>query len=189
MNQTKTLSDLILVCIYEIEVSGEKCSFGRLVVKCFLKYPEIFSLNEFKNYPDSLKLDRPLRDLRLGGLISGSPVTYYHLTAYGKKVAEKLATSSSLELNKKFTKVTRSPALETINRIENSQHYREFTERKSFSISEMKIRALLNLTMETPQERVLSELFYLRHETENLGRSDIIKFFNKYIDFFERSKK
>jgi len=60
------------------------------VKKCFRYFPEIFSLKNNLKWPDTRKLDRPLRDLRGKKLIKGSPDTFIYLTEKGKKTGQEL---------------------------------------------------------------------------------------------------
>jgi len=47
-------------------------TFEHLVKECFDRFPESFSFYRYKNWPDSLKLDRPIRKLRRNyGYIKG----------------------------------------------------------------------------------------------------------------------
>ncbi len=85
------INELILFCIRSIIKSKEKCTFQRLVKESFILFPEIFGFPPFSQWPDSRKLDRPLRTLRKRKLIRGNPRTSFSLTKYGKKIAEETA--------------------------------------------------------------------------------------------------
>ena len=90
MKKKKSLNDLIIFCLYSLE---KKCSFEELVKKCFSLFPEFLSFPKIKQWPDSRKLDRPLRGFRKKKLIIGSPKTFFSLTKLGKKRAEEIAKS------------------------------------------------------------------------------------------------
>ncbi len=85
------ISDLILFSIYQIEENQERCAFERLVKECFALFPKVFSFAFLVQWPDSRKLDRPLRTLRTTKLISGDPKPFFSLTKTGKKKAEEVA--------------------------------------------------------------------------------------------------
>ena len=85
--EKKSLNDLIIFCIYSL---GKKCSFEELVKECFSLFSEFLSFPKIKQWPDSRKLDRPLRILRKRRLITGSPKTSFSLTKLGKKRAEEI---------------------------------------------------------------------------------------------------
>ena len=83
------ISNLILFGV--LSVKKEKCTFEELVKECFNHFPGIFSFTTISKWPDSRKLDRPLRFLRKKKLISGDPKTYFSLTKSGKKIAEDMS--------------------------------------------------------------------------------------------------
>ncbi|MFC1663572.1 hypothetical protein ACFL0A_00350 [Patescibacteria group bacterium] len=82
------INDLILFSIFSVVEKKEKCTFERLIKECFVLFPKIFSFFEHPKWPDSRKLDRPLRDLRSKRLITGEPKTFFSLTKTGKNLAE-----------------------------------------------------------------------------------------------------
>ena len=85
------ITDLILFGINSIIENREKCTFERLIKECFILFPQTFSFLKYPRWPDSRKLDRPLRFLRKRKLITGDPKTYFSLTRLGKKIAEEIA--------------------------------------------------------------------------------------------------
>ncbi len=84
-------NDLILFTIYLVIDDKEDCSFERIVDRSFSLFPEKFCFPKISDWPDSRKLDRPLRTLRKKKLITGSPKTSFFLTRLGKKMAEGIA--------------------------------------------------------------------------------------------------
>ncbi|KKQ18600.1 MAG: hypothetical protein US31_C0003G0029 [Berkelbacteria bacterium GW2011_GWA1_36_9] len=84
-----SVNDLILFCIHSIILNSEQCSFERLVKECFTLFPDTLRFPRYPIWPDSRKLDRPLRALRNEKLIIGDPKTIFMLTKEGvKKAAE-----------------------------------------------------------------------------------------------------
>jgi len=81
------INELILLGIYSTANNGKKCTFERLVKESFILSPEAFCFSKNPEWPDSRKLDRPLRTLRKRKLIIGNPKTYFSLTKLGKKMA------------------------------------------------------------------------------------------------------
>ena len=59
-----SINNLILFGIYSVIDTKKKCSFGILTQKCFNLFPQIFFLSQCSKWPDTRKLDRPLRTLR-----------------------------------------------------------------------------------------------------------------------------
>jgi len=93
-----SVNDLILFCIHNIILNGEKCNFERLVKECFTLFPDTIKFLRYPIWPDSRKLDRPLRSLRKEKLIIGDPKTYFILTKTGEERA--LAISKRLRQGK-----------------------------------------------------------------------------------------
>jgi len=90
-NLNFAVNDLILFCIYSINLDNEKCSFERLVKECFTLFPETLKFSRYPIWPDARKLDRPLRALRNERLIIGDPKTFFMLTKEGEKKASETA--------------------------------------------------------------------------------------------------
>ena len=84
------ITDLILFCIHSIISDSEQCSFERLVKEGFTLFPETLKFTRYPIWPDSRKLDRPLRALRKDKLIIGDPKTIFMLTKEGEKRAEEI---------------------------------------------------------------------------------------------------
>ena len=86
-----SVNDLILFCIHSVVSGNEQCSFERLVKECFTLFPDTLKFPRYPIWPDSRKLDRPLRALRNGKLIVGDPKTYFILTETGEEKATLVA--------------------------------------------------------------------------------------------------
>lgn len=86
----KPINSLILFGIYSLGEKKEKCTFEKLTKECFTLFPKSFSFSKYPRWPDSRKLDRPLRTLRKRKLIKGCPKTSFSLTKSGKKIAEEV---------------------------------------------------------------------------------------------------
>jgi len=82
-----SIEDLILFCIHSVVLGNEQCSFERLVKECFTLFPDTLRFPRYPIWPDSRKLDRPLRALRNEKLIIGDPKTYFILTKEGEQKA------------------------------------------------------------------------------------------------------
>ena len=86
-----SINNLILFGIYLLTENEKKCTFERLLKKCFNLFPKTFGFREFTKWPDSRKLDRPLRTLRRKKLIIGNPKIFFKLTNLGRKIAKETA--------------------------------------------------------------------------------------------------
>ena len=84
-----SINDLILYCVYNLE----ECTFEKLIKKCFDLFPNAFRFPGLSKWPDSRKLDRPLRGLRKKGFLIGDPMTSFKLTNKGKKKAKEIANN------------------------------------------------------------------------------------------------
>jgi hypothetical protein len=80
-----SVNDLILFCIHSVVLNSEQCSFERLIKECFTLFPETLRFARYPVWPDSRKLDRPLRALRSEKLIIGDSKTYFILTKLGEE--------------------------------------------------------------------------------------------------------
>jgi len=87
MAQKPSINDLILFCLLS---KGQSCDFDCLMEKCFNNFPKVFCFSSIKKWPDSRKLDRPLRTLRKKKFIKGSPEKGFSLTLSGKQKAEEI---------------------------------------------------------------------------------------------------
>ncbi len=85
--ENRPVNDLIIFGILNVEQKKEKCTFERLVKECFNLFPKSFGLAKYSKWPDTRKLDRPLRTLRQKKLVIGSPNSFFTLTEQGKNEA------------------------------------------------------------------------------------------------------
>jgi len=85
------VSDLILYGLNSVSSKKKGCTFEDLVKECFDSFPKVFSFSSISKWPDSRKLDRPLRTLRKRKLIKGDPKSSFVLTESGKKIAKETA--------------------------------------------------------------------------------------------------
>lgn len=85
-----SINEMILVSIYSVAEKGEKCTFEKLLEIAFYLFPSTFCFSQYPSWPDSRKLDRPLRMLRRNNLISGDPKSSFTLTKEGEKKAEEI---------------------------------------------------------------------------------------------------
>jgi hypothetical protein len=61
------------------------------VKECFTSFPETLKFSRYPIWPDSRKLDRPLRALRSEKLIIGDSKTYFILTKSGEEKANSVS--------------------------------------------------------------------------------------------------
>lgn len=92
-----SINDLIVFAMHSIKNKQKECNFEDLVNECFNFFPKTFAFFKYPDWPDSRKLDRPLRNLRKKGLIKGGPQVHFSLTQKGIK--------KSLEIVKAFRQI------------------------------------------------------------------------------------
>ncbi len=84
-----SINELVLLGLFLLSKESKKADFEALLEKCFQLSPELIAFESHK-WPDARKIDRPLRNLRNKGLVSGSPDSYFSLTVKGKEEALKI---------------------------------------------------------------------------------------------------
>ena len=78
------IGDLILVALSGFK---KKIEFEDLLEKCFSLFPKRFAFFNNTQWPDSRKLDRPLRSLREDGFVNGEPEEGFTITKKGSSIA------------------------------------------------------------------------------------------------------
>ena len=91
-NKKISVDNVILYSIFSVNEKKEKCSFERLTKECFDFFPDIFSLGKY-SWPDSRKIDRPIRFLRSKNLIKKDSGNEIILTLKGTKKAQEIGKS------------------------------------------------------------------------------------------------
>jgi len=84
------IADLILFAMLSLKGSGKECIFENLIKECFILFPKTVSFSEHPRWPDSRKIDRPLRTLRKQKLITGNPRDSFFLTREGERLAQEV---------------------------------------------------------------------------------------------------
>lgn len=86
------INKLIIIGLHLVLERKKECSFQDLVEKCFGLFPKTFQFENHSEWPDTKKLDRPIRTLRNQGLLMGDSKTGLLLTSKGKKLAINLSS-------------------------------------------------------------------------------------------------
>lgn len=178
----QSINELILLSMQSILHTKKKCSFGDIINECFKTYPEIFSLADYPKYPDSLKLDRPLRELRNDGLIKGNPVTFYSITFVGREYLDKIKVKTA---NIPTVNRTRSPLIINLNEIEESEDFRQYRyATNNYTPNNMRIRFLTKYTLEASPKIVKRHLSQLLKIALSSNKEELSNFIKLYISFF-----
>lgn len=178
------MMDLILLSIYRVIRKGEVCTFERLVEECFTNFPKVFGFKRYPEWPDSLKLDRPLRGLRQLGYITGGVRSFFSLTTVGDKKAatiekyfKEIRFSLTTNSIKSGPPIGRSSEEKIINFLKESAQYKCFIAAPdSFNITETEIRKIIKCTLETPLADIKYTLAYYEKVAENYNDQELIKF-------------
>lgn len=170
---------LIVLGIYSIILQKkEECTFERLVKECFTLFPKVFGMSRYPQWPDTLKFDRDLRDLREQGLITGNPRISYSLTKFGERLAKEAEEFLKKGVKRKaIYKSKRGADINWVNYLKKSEPFQRFLKnKKKFSVTEMEFRNLLRCTLESPIRILKQNLIY----SKNLAR----EFKEKKLDDF-----
>lgn len=170
---------LIVFGMYSVLTRNEKCTFEKLVAKCFNLFPKAFSFARYPQWPDSLKFDRPLRILREKGLVIGNPRGFFSLTKFGEKIAKDTAKILRVGISKKMPsyRIGRDAEMNLITSLKSNEVFQRFLKNQDKSlITEMEIRNLLHCTLETPSRIVKQNLIYAKNLAKEFNERLLFKF-------------
>ena len=177
--------EMILISLDSVLQKKEKCSIADLIKESFTLFPKHFSLKEYPEFPDSLKLDRELRELNSEGIINGRPRTHYTFTKSGRHHVDNLNKLDSDKLGARVKGVIRSPAFQTFEKIKSGSDYNKFIKQKKlFSPNDMNFRATIGFTLETPIKKIVSEIKYLLDHASKSNNSTLVGYFKRYLLFY-----
>jgi hypothetical protein len=176
--------NLIVYAIYSIAKNKEVCTYERLVKECYEQFPKIFSLKNYPQWPDSLKLDRPMRTLRQKGFLVGSARGNFELTRFGLNLAHETELAIQGKTQKTSGRMRESVGRGIDNKIvlnvKQSDAFQRYLQNpQNFSLSEAEFRSILRCTLETPERVVKQNLEYHRKVAEQLGDKDVIQFLSE----------
>ena len=188
--ESLSTTEIVLLCLDSVlRKTKKKCTFGELVKECFNSYPSLFALTDVPKWPDTLKLDRPLRKLREKGYISGSPVTYYTITNFGYKVINGLRGKSHTSISGLKMKATRSPDLLLLQQVNKSEDFIKYSNAKiDFVPNNMRIREIMRFTLESPNRTIISYLKHLKSSAIKSNFQEIADYLELYIKFLSANK-
>lgn len=172
------MNRLILFGIYSVNSKKEECTFERLVKESFTLFPRVFGMSRYPKWPDTLKFDRALRDLREQGLITGSSKISFSLTRFGEKLAKETKEVLKTKVRRKVGHKTRRGAdVNWINYLKKSEAFHKFLKnKKKFSITEMEFRNLLRCTLESPIRIIKQNLLYSKNLAKEFKENDLVEF-------------
>jgi len=183
-----TLEKLIIFSILSVLRKKEESTFERLVKESYMLFPESFKFYRYPEWPDSLKLDRPLRDLRKHRYILGNPKKAYFLTKLGEKYAlivEKELGNTLLFMQKPTVAVGRKEK-KLLDYLKSSPEFQKYLLKgMDFNIEKAQIIKLSFSTMDTPSKSVIKNLESLRDLSKASKEKDIEDFLSFCIEKYD----
>lgn len=179
--------DLNSLAVYAISFLQEKnipTTFEIIVVTLFKLFPEKFSLEGFREYPDAARINRALLQLRpkYRNWAHGDVQLGYSLSEEGKCQADKvklLLEKSHLQmpLKSKPKKRTLAPDAEVTD-IEKSKVFRLYNEGKENSLTDRDVYTLFKAYSYTSPKILRNYLNKLKGYAQFNNRNDITNFLN-----------
>src|SRR3990167_8914806 len=183
--------NLMVFAIQSITNNNEAATFERIVKECFSLFPKSFCLFRYPEWPDSNKVDRPLRKLREKGYITGNPQLGFLLTPFGERLARKIDD----KLNRK---VRSSDAIKQslkgherllIKYIKDSKLFRRYTtDKQNFIIDEIELRGFLQTTLEASPRILGQKLAYFINIAKDCNTVDIFEFLESLDEIGRKNK-
>lgn len=182
---------LILFAILSVARQKEECTFERLVKECYILFPESFRFYRYPQWPDSLKLDHPLRTLRKKRYILGNPQTRYTLTKLGERYAvivEKELSNEQLLLEKPSVIIGRKEK-KLLDHLKSTGEFQRFLLKGgNFNIDRTQIIRLSFSTMDTPAKSIIKNLEFLKELSKEAQEKNLEDFINFCIERFYGKK-
>jgi|TARA_B100001971_G_C18250640_1_gene577916 hypothetical protein len=181
--ENANLNELINFAIGMVSDLKKEIITEDIIVAAYLLFPKKFSMQGYEKYPDSVRINRRVVDLRDRGFIHGSNAQGYKLSTKGEKEFErlnkifKLGKSIQGRGNRTGRKDERSRASRFLKHIKQSDAYKKFKSQKNVTdISEYEFRSLLMCPMETPPNKLRQSLGELQDQVRIVGNNEILEF-------------
>jgi hypothetical protein len=185
---------LEFLCLYAAVELNEKqitLSYSNIVVACFELFPEKFSLEDFKNMPDSSRVDKALWRNRKSGMLQGDNIQSYTVAERAKEKIEELKTKIFIEQGsvyvapKKFKRSRRNEVF--MKETMNCPAYIKYIQGKSSEITQAEVCNALQGTLSTRSSILVNALFSLKEmakSTENEKMCEFLDWLKKTFDNF-----
>lgn len=179
------IDHLFLRAIYKfLDSNHQKTIQWEDVVKsCFEMFPETFSFEKYKNWPDTWKIHNCMwRCRNQRQWITGDARTGISLTEMGKTIGSiKLEDKKYKDIQERKESGPNIKAdLKLINYIRESNLFKIYLKNPiTFYPTESEIRGILKATMETDDKTLLRNLEYLKKVIKDYGKDDLIGFCEK----------
>ncbi len=191
------LTDLVVYSIRFLhDLQGSEITSEDVISTCFLLFPKRFGLRKYPHWPDSAVVGRRWSELRAKGLILGSTVKGFKLTAKGFRHAERVGKllGGAAKPTSRVPAEVRTRAGRYVRAIESSDAYHLYKKSgKGAKIGEFDFRSLLLCTMESPSATLARNLEQFKEYARISNRKDLLDFLDfcgeRFSNLLEVSKR
>ena len=186
-----TIDELAVYCAWRILARKQQCTFEKLTVECYRRFPERFSLQGYPEYPDSARVNKSwLRCRTDHGWLLGNLKSSFRLSPEGlavaKSVRSRLSTGPFRAKNlQRARERTRESALVAFVRGHPS-FKRYLSSKKSFTPSRNELLALASCTLDTPPRVVNQNLIQLLHAARLIADKEVESFLRRCLKWSKR---
>lgn len=163
--QGEALSKLTTVGILKLNEVKMDASYDNITVILYKLFPEKFSLINFPEYPDTLRVNRALTSHCItAGYVQGNLKTNsYTLTISGRKTAEDLLEKieSGTKSQKKRSDEKRSKSIRLVQAVTETSGYEKFVTKSHNEIKKFDVCESLHCTMDADEEHLKSNFHIL----------------------------
>ena len=160
--QGEALSKLTTVGILKLHEIKLDASFENITVILYKLFPEKFSLINFPEYPDTIRVNRAMTShLITAGYVEGTLKTNsYLLTGKGRIVAEETLEriESGVKSNKKQSELKRSKYIRLVKGVTNTSGFKKFASKDFKQIKKFDVCESLHCTLDADEEYIKQNL-------------------------------
>ena len=180
------MNDLVLYAMLQIDGDIKALEFEDIAAACFLLFPLKFAMEKYKDWPDAVRVNKRVVDLRSLGFITGNNTAGYLLAISGKERA--MVTMNKLKLTNsgknKSRRATSPKASQLINMIQNQDSFQRFLhKREKAEITEGEFRRLLSSPIGTAPRKIRQNL---EHVKSLITSGDKEKEIHDFLKFCEQ---
>tara|TARA_Y100000590_G_C15718045_1_gene1012553 strand:+ start:135 stop:791 length:657 start_codon:yes stop_codon:yes gene_type:complete len=184
------LSKLTTVGISKLNDSNIEASYDNITVILFKLFPEKFSLINFPEYPDTLRVNRALTSHCLtAGYIAGNQKTnIYSLTGIGRKIADEFFENvdSTSHSKSKTSDLKRSKYIRLVKSVTDSSGYKKWSEKDFKNFKKFDLCESLHCTIDADESHLRSNLDTLVHYANNTKKfQNFEKLSNSVLEYLE----
>jgi len=173
------LDHLVLYAIDKVSESGQQVSYENIVAAAFRLFPEKFSLIGYNEWPDGKRVHDAIFHCTYKSKqwLSGKKKHGYMFTSRGLLELENakawLQTPGSID-KQVASRTRRAEKLAT--HVESANAHIKYQKGDMEGVTKSDICALLQVTLDTPEEILMNNLRTLEESMKGLGRQDLLEF-------------